>query len=237
MLGGCLGSFITLVTYRLPRNEDIVFKPSQCPKCHKSLGILQLFPIISFLWQKGKCHNCKTKISIRYPITEVICGIIAAILFYKYHSNFSLNYIIELAIYLSLFAMIITDLENLIVPDEIMIFLFIICSIYNYLNFSDFIFNYSSSVILASLLFFTGIIVSKIKKRDSLGFADVKFVASIGCLLPLHSLPAYLFISGIVGVVTSLISQKLTDKEEFPFIPALAFSFIICFNNINILTF
>ena len=70
-LGACFGSFLTMASYRVPKGEDIIFKSSYCPICKKKLKLSSLFPIFSWLFQKGKCTNCGSKISIRYPLIEI----------------------------------------------------------------------------------------------------------------------------------------------------------------------
>lgn len=75
-ISGCFfGSFFTLAVYRIPKKEDILLKHSYCPNCHHKLGFLDLFPILSYLFLKGKCRYCKTKIRPRYFILELLSGI------------------------------------------------------------------------------------------------------------------------------------------------------------------
>ncbi len=75
IMGTVFGSFLTLATYRIPLNQDILYKHSYCPKCNHKLGFIDMIPILSYAFLKGKCRYCKTKISIRYPLIEVLCGI------------------------------------------------------------------------------------------------------------------------------------------------------------------
>lgn len=63
MFGLLLGSFFNVVGFRMPKGESIVSPPSHCPKCNHRLGILELIPVFSYLFQGGKCKNCKVKIS------------------------------------------------------------------------------------------------------------------------------------------------------------------------------
>ena len=75
VMGIIFGSFLTLATYRIPLHQDIIFKHSYCTKCNHKLNFLDLIPVFSFLFLKGKCRYCKSKISIRYPLIEIFCGI------------------------------------------------------------------------------------------------------------------------------------------------------------------
>ena len=75
IMGSVFGSFLTLATYRIPLNEDITHKHSYCPKCNHKLSFLDMIPILSYIILKGRCRYCKSKISPRYFIIEILCGI------------------------------------------------------------------------------------------------------------------------------------------------------------------
>ncbi len=84
-LGACLGSFTTLLIYRLHHDEPgVIAGRSKCPKCEKTLTWYQLIPIFSWLFQGGKCGHCRSKISIRYPLIELTF----AICFYLFTQKF-----------------------------------------------------------------------------------------------------------------------------------------------------
>jgi len=72
LVGLALGSFVTMLSYRAPRNISIVSPPSHCPHCHTPLKIRDLMPIVSWLLERGKCRHCGTKVGVRYVIIELI---------------------------------------------------------------------------------------------------------------------------------------------------------------------
>ena len=76
VLGTIFGSFYNVVAYRVTKGESILFPSSHCPICGHKLKPWELIPIFSFLLQKGRCTDCKTKISWFYPLAEAICGIL-----------------------------------------------------------------------------------------------------------------------------------------------------------------
>lgn len=80
IMGTVFGSFYTLAVYRIPKNIDIIKKHSYCPNCNHKLGFFEMIPILSYIFLKGKCKNCKQKIRIRYLILEVLGGILFVIL-------------------------------------------------------------------------------------------------------------------------------------------------------------
>ncbi len=76
MIGTLFGSFYTLAVYRIPKRQDIIHTHSYCPNCNHKLGFLDLIPIISYLFLKGKCRYCKQKIRPRYLILEMLSGML-----------------------------------------------------------------------------------------------------------------------------------------------------------------
>ena len=76
LLGLICGSFVTALSYRLPRGEDFVSGRSRCPQCETTLSALDLVPVVSWLMSRGRCRHCKTPISARYPAIELLCGVL-----------------------------------------------------------------------------------------------------------------------------------------------------------------
>jgi leader peptidase (prepilin peptidase)/N-methyltransferase len=82
LFGLCFGSFANVIIYRVPKNISIVKPPSHCPSCNKRLGVLELFPFLSWFFLFGKCRSCKNKISPIYPFVELLCGLLFASVVY-----------------------------------------------------------------------------------------------------------------------------------------------------------
>jgi leader peptidase (prepilin peptidase)/N-methyltransferase len=81
-LGGTIGSFLNVVVYRLPAGKSIVHPGSQCPACHHSIRWHHNLPIVSWILLRGRCYDCRAKISIRYPVVEAIAAILFVTLFF-----------------------------------------------------------------------------------------------------------------------------------------------------------
>ncbi len=106
IIGACLGSFTTMLVWRLHHDEPgIVTGRSKCPKCKTKLGALQLIPIFSWLFQKVKCHHCKSTIAAFYPLVELIFVACGAIFVHKFHPDSPL--ILTLGLLLVFFALIL----------------------------------------------------------------------------------------------------------------------------------
>lgn len=76
LLGLVFGSFYNVVAYRVPRGESLAAPPSHCPQCGHRLGALELVPVLSFLWQRGRCRHCGSRVSWRYPLVEAATGLL-----------------------------------------------------------------------------------------------------------------------------------------------------------------
>ena len=98
ILGLCYGSFINVLVYRIPNNISIIFPGSFCPKCKNSIPFYRNIPILSYFIQLAKCHNCKDKISIQYPLVELLTALLLTLnIFAIPHlsSNYSVNLIVS----------------------------------------------------------------------------------------------------------------------------------------------
>ncbi len=88
IIGSLFGSFYTLAVYRIPKRQDITHTHSYCPNCNHKLGLLDLFPIISYIFLRGKCRYCGEKIRPRYLILELLSGVLFVIIAYFMGLNF-----------------------------------------------------------------------------------------------------------------------------------------------------
>jgi leader peptidase (prepilin peptidase)/N-methyltransferase len=80
ILGLCFGSFITAFNYRVPRNMNWISDRSRCTKCNHILGVIDLMPVVSWLVLRARCRHCGVRISMRYPLIELGCGLGCALI-------------------------------------------------------------------------------------------------------------------------------------------------------------
>jgi leader peptidase (prepilin peptidase)/N-methyltransferase len=117
IFGACIGSFLNVVICRMPQGISIVSPPSHCPSCNHNIPFYFNIPVLSYLLLKGKCRFCNTPISIRYPLVELITGILALGLFFKFGPvPATLFYFIFCAV---LIAVSFIDLDHQIIPDKL----------------------------------------------------------------------------------------------------------------------
>ena len=226
ILGTTFGSFISLVSYRLPRGQDIFIERSQCPKCKHKLGVKDLFPILSWLISAGKCQHCHNTISIRYPLIEIFTGFLFAIIIIIFGiDNFSILLLILSAL---LITIITIDLEHYIIPDSLQIIFLVTALIWSYMLEQTFFTIALNCFIGFFSAFMISITFKYIRKKDGLGFGDVKFIAIAAIFLGYENLLFFYFIAGFIGVIHGLTWLYLYKNQLYPFAPSLCVSFFLC---------
>lgn len=221
IFGACFGSFITAASYRLPREENLVSESSKCPKCKHKLGARDLIPIFSWLFSGAKCSYCKTKISWRYPLTELITAGAFAALFWRY--GLTLEFALIAILTVALLILIISDFETFIIPDTT-----VVLTALSGLLWQIFIAKMGWLEIVGTIVFAAGILLlvrwvfTKILKREAMGLGDIKFTAAAAIWLGIDNVPLYLIIGGSLGILTHLVWRIFNKNPEFPFGPALA---------------
>ncbi len=116
-LGAAIGSFLNVVVYRVPAGLSILWPPSRCPKCFHRLGMGENIPILGWLLLRGKCRHCKTPISPRYPIVELITAIIFVLVYNRY--GLSIQTIGYSLLMCWLFALTLIDLDTMTLPNPL----------------------------------------------------------------------------------------------------------------------
>lgn len=227
VVGACMGSFVTLASYRLPLGEDIIRKPSRCPKCETKLGFKDLFPLLSWLFSGGKCRHCKAPVHFRYPLTELLLALIFAGVTYLYGQ--SLQTVLLCALATELAIMIVTDFEHTIIPDSVQVALGVTGILYCIYHDVDWTQPALCVVVAGGMGMALHYGYPYFRKKEGLGFGDVKFLFVAGLWIPLTAFPVFLFIAGFVGTITGLLWRLRKNKEGeiFPFGPALAVSLFI----------
>lgn len=227
VIGACVGSFITLITYRLPLGLDVIITRSRCPKCQKPLHARDLFPILSWVAMRGSSRCCQQKIGMRYPLVELICALCAMLPVMVYGASLSTLFLVGLL--WAVVAIFITDLEHQIILDEVQIFVWVLGSLYALINGRALEDIVALTVIGAAIglglkygfLYFAG--------KDGLGLGDVKFLAAAGVWLPAwQAFVPFMFAAGVLGIMSALLWKKAGHGERFPFGPALALSLLLC---------
>lgn len=234
IFGLVIGSFLNVCIYRIPREESICYPPSHCTNCSHKLGLIDLVPVLSYMCLRGKCRYCGDKISIRYPLIELLNGILYLLIYLKYGIALeTLKYCILVSI-LVVISMIDFDTQD--IYTSIIIFAAIIGIVFviiEKLVYGDNVFYLLAGAIAGAAII--GLIVFITK---GMGEGDIEIAGVCGLFLGLRGILLALFLSvicgGIVGIfIVVLKLKKVKDKIAFgPFIALGTFISIMYGNEI-----
>lgn len=229
LLGTVLGSFYNVVASRLPKNESIIIPPSHCPFCQHRLQPWELIPIFSYILQGGKCTNCKKKISIFYPISEIVCGLLFVISYYAF--GFSPELLIALTFVSMLIIVILSDLYYMIIEDSVLIFfglLLIVETICIYGWYSNAI-HMLNGIIAFGIMYLLKLGGDFLFKRESLGGGDIKLMLIIGFMIGWDMSIITIFLSAFLALPVSIVILKTKENHELPYGPFLAAAALILY--------
>lgn len=229
IFGSIIGSFLNVCICRLPREESIVYPSSHCLKCNTPLKWYELIPILSFLFQKGKCRYCGEIISLQYSIVELVNGILYIIIFHFYDTSIDFiffGFIVSILIIISFI-----DYYYLIIPDFLIVtvFLLSICHKFASIILCKTPFNLLNNVL--ALLTGGGIfLIISLVSRGGMGGGDIKLISVLGFILGLKKILLNILLSFIIGAVFStflLLLKKKEKKDVIPFGPFINIAFVV----------
>lgn len=239
LIGLCIGSFLNVIIYRLPRGLGFVKGRSFCPHCKKKIRWFDNVPLISFVLLKGRCRFCHSPISWQYPVVELVTGVLFVLgssPFLRNLVDLSFLRVLDIGLTLALFSALIViffiDLEHQIIPDEIVfpiVILFIFRFVFSCLSTDYCLLTTIYSAFGASLFLFAIYLVTKGK---GMGFGDVKLAFLMGLVLgyPKIIVAFYLaFLTGAFVGIILILGRKARFGQKIAFGPFLALSTIIAF--------
>jgi leader peptidase (prepilin peptidase)/N-methyltransferase len=220
MIGAAFGSFLNVVIYRMPRLLSLSEpKYSFCPTCkHRLLFVPDMIPLFSWLFSGGKCRYCHSKIGSRYFWVELINGSLWAALWYRYFcetpqsSEWLLGCFFMLAT-AALVAIIFTDGEHLIIPDEINAFLLLLGIVYHALNKSLPVAMWGW-LIGWGVIFGIALLGRLVFGKDAMGHGDIKMMRGVGALLGGLLTVIDLSIAIVVGIIFGILFIWISTMRE-----------------------
>ena len=225
IFGACIGSFLNVVIFRLPKNMSLFVPASHCFACKTPVKISDNIPILGYFILRGKCRTCKTSFSSRYALVEFFSAIITCLFFYLF--NFSEYFFIYTSLTYALIAITFIDLDHLIIPNGfILLGLLSIFILYFFklipLEWKD---GLLGAIVFGGFLFLLGFFGELILKKESIGFGDVKLGIVLGGLIGFKSsvLALYLsFFAAAVGIVFLMGLKKINRSNPIPFGPYIS---------------
>jgi leader peptidase (prepilin peptidase)/N-methyltransferase len=225
-VGALLGSFVTVVAYRVPRKEGFVTGRSRCPGCGETIAAYDNIPIVSWLVLRGRCRHCNEPISPRYPITEAGLGLLWAGTVLALGNNDVGELILGWTLCTVLVAITLTDLELRLIPNAIVGF-GAVAGIAIVLAFD---LGDLGQRGLAVLIAAGALLLVALAYPRGMGMGDVKLVAMMAIYLGRSIAPALLigFAAGaLVGVAMIAREGAEARKNAVPFGPFLALGGVI----------
>ncbi len=231
--GAVVGSFLNVCIYRIPNDMSIVFPPSSCPKCKAKIKPYDNIPIISYIFLGGKCRSCKEKISLRYPMVELLSALLALALYMKFSLTPALPFY-----YLFICALIVItfiDIDHYIIPDVISIPMLVIGVAASFFSRRLGLIVGVRGALLGAVtgsgfLLLVAALYYVVKKKEGMGMGDVKLLAMLGAFLGLRSVFFIIFVSSLLGALYGIpyvMISKKGAKHPIPFGPFLAAAGVI----------
>lgn len=250
LFGAVFGSFLNVLIYRIPRDESVVFPSSHCPKCDAKLKPHHNIPLLSWLFLGGKCAYCKEKISLQYPMIELIAGVIAMSVVHKY--SLSIPVLFITLSFMMLLALSMIDFKYKMVPDSLnlLAILFAVLggwgvhgvaeNLKNALLFAGgfTLLRFALSYYLTSSVFRAGQKTKTTWNRhydrtpmiEAMGEGDIMVAATMGALLGVKLGLIAIFLAALLALpVMLLVQNRSAEEQRVPFVPFLSMATFIAF--------
>lgn len=229
IFGAMIGSFLNVVAYRVPLKRSIISPPSACTECSMPIKRYDNIPVLSWVILHGRCRNCQTSISPRYPIVELTTGIVFAVVSLKFlHHSGSVVYLLIAFLYLAAMSIVLTliDLETHTLPNALVLPGYLVGAIFlgaAGIATGDYGAMLRGAIGAAALwlLYF----LMAIAYPDGMGFGDVKFAGVLGLFLGYLGWDSLItggfaaFIFGGLFALSLVLLRKKDLKSGIPFGP------------------
>lgn len=210
--GACIGSFLNVCIWRIPRSESIVSPGSKCPQCNTPIRFYDNIPILSYVLLLGKCRNCASPISIRYPLVEGLTGLLAAATAYRY--GITLDFLIYFVFISALVTVTFIDLDLQIIPDVISlpgIPIGIAASlVLTPVTFKD---SLIGALVGGGSLFLVAWGYHLITGKEGMGGGDIKLLAMIGAFIGWQGVFFTIFLASATGSMIGAILMLFAKKD------------------------
>ena len=219
LYGLCIGSFLNVLIYRIPNNLNFAKGRSMCPNCNHTLGVFDLCPVFSYAFLGGKCRYCKTKISIRYALIEILTAVLFVLVFVV--NSFNLLSIIYCLIVCVLIVIGFIDYDTMDIYDASIYILLVFVLLSMFFSSDLLIQDHLIGAVIISVPMF---ILSKMIP-GAFGFGDVELMCVLGLFLGWQNTLLLFFISLLLGSIFGvIITKKIKSGEDKHF----AFGPYIC---------
>jgi len=230
LFGLCIGSFLNVIIYRLPKNESIIFPGSHCPYCNHKITFYDNIPLLSFLILKGKCRYCKKKISFQYPIIEFISGLILLLSFFLY--SFTLRFAVTSIFLYLLLPVFVIDLKHQVISDKITISGIVLGFAFSFfLPDINWLGSLQGIAVGGITLLLISVVGKWIFKKEAMGMGDVMLFMMVGAFIGWRNVALTLILASILGSVVGLaiLAKKKKKDSVIPFGPFISIAAVVAY--------
>lgn len=228
ILGTINGTLFTLIGLRLPENKKI-FSKRKCKKCSHELKLVDKIPLLSYIFNRGRCPYCHGKVDILFPYMEFFTGLLFAVSYYSF--GFGYELLLAIGMIALLMIVVVSDLTYLIIPDEVLIVVsmyFIIIQLFN-LGLNSTILKILGGLFLFIVMYMIMLIGNKVFKKESLGGGDIKMMFVFGLVLDPLLGTLSIFLGSLFALPMSLYLMKRNNEKVIPFGPFLLIAFVFIY--------
>lgn len=226
IFGLVFGSFYNVVGLRVPKNESIAYPPSHCTKCDRRLTALDLVPVFSFLFLKGKCRTCGAKIHWVYPLMEFITAGLFALSFWKF--GFTPELIVAILFVSLLVIITVSDIAYMLIPDKVLLPMgIVLLALRLFIPLDPW-----WDAIAGALVGFGLLLLIAIVSKGGMGGGDIKLFFVIGLVLGVSGTLLTLFLASLIGAIAGLFMLRKSEqgrKTPVPFGPSIALGAVITY--------
>jgi len=223
--GLCIGSFMNVCIFRLPKSKSILRPPrSMCPQCDAMIASYDNIPIVSYVLLRAKCRHCRAPIAIRYPLVELMGGLFALCVYLRF--GLTLEGLIYYAFIVALLVITFIDIDHQIIPDRITLpgipVFFLAALVLPQMTPLNSLFGL---LLGGGTLLLIGLAYQLITQKEGMGGGDIKLLAMIGVLLGWEGVLFTVFTASAVGTLAGLVAmlqQRKGMKLAIPFGPFLS---------------
>lgn len=206
LYGIVIGSFLNVLIYRVPKNENIAVVRSHCMNCGYQLEWFDLIPLFSWIALRGRCRVCREKISVQYPLIEALNGVLYLVIFHRF--GLSMESLLYCLLFSALLALSVIDFRTFEIPvgfNYFILALGLIRVVTDWKNWATYVIGFLAVSVFLYLLYW-------ISNGNAIGGGDVKLMGACGLLIGWKLIILAFLLGCILGSVIHILRMRITKE-------------------------
>ena len=229
ILGSIIGSFLNVLIYRIPKDISIISPRSFCPYCNKTIPLYRNIPIISYVIQRGHCTECSNRISLRYPVVELISSLGLLMIWNAFPTA---EGILFYWMFSHLIVVSFIDNEWLLIPLPMIFSMILGLVVYFVLSGSNYLFPLVGTLTGLGFILLVYALTWLIYRKNTLGFGDFQLIGVLGAWVGQINIVFVLFLSSFLALLAFIIISYVKGynrTRQLPFVPYLSIASVIIY--------